>query len=97
MEHEKTKKEITIDDLAVMVQNGFLSVEEKIGNLDGKVGRLESKVDNLESSVRKLETEVTTIKDDIKDIKTDMNKKVDVFTHKSLEYRVEKLEEARAI
>jgi hypothetical protein len=66
---EKNKKRITMGDLARMVQQGFLGLEEKIK---------ESK-DELKS--------------DILNVRADINKKVDVFRHNDLEYRVEKLEE----
>jgi cell shape-determining protein MreC len=65
------KKEITMDDLAVMVQNGFLSVEKRI---DG------------------IEVDIKEVKNTTERIEAELNKKVDKFEHKDLEYRVEKLE-----
>jgi len=41
----ETKKNMTIDDLAVMTQNGFVSVEGKIMKLDERVTKLDEKVD----------------------------------------------------
>ena len=74
---KKSRKEITIDDLAVMVQNSLLSLEDNLGR----------KIDNTEAKLRK---EIKSAKDELK---AELNKKVDIFTHKDLEYRVEKLEE----
>jgi hypothetical protein len=73
MENENSKKEITLDDLAVMVQKGFIETGEKIESV-----RKELKEEMKETS---------------SDIKAELNKKVDIFTHKELEFRVEKLEE----
>lgn len=46
--------------------------------------------ENIKKEIKSTREE---LKVDIKDIKADLNKKVDIFTHKDLEYRVEKLEE----
>lgn len=61
---QKNKKNITLDDLAVMVVEGFNDVNERmatkddivdirkdIKNLSDRVGKLEIKVDTLQSSV----------------------------------------------
>ena len=78
-----SKKEMSIDDLAVMVQNGFLGVEQKIGR--------------IETDVKEIKEDIVEIKSDLGEIKADLNKKVDIFTHKDLEYRVEKLEDKTGI
>jgi len=52
--------------------------------LEDNLGR---KIDNTEAKLRK---EIKSAKDELK---AELNKKVDIFTHKDLEYRVEKLEE----
>ncbi|PIP28059.1 MAG: hypothetical protein COX29_03225 [Candidatus Moranbacteria bacterium CG23_combo_of_CG06-09_8_20_14_all_35_22] len=46
--------------------------------------------ENIKEEIKSTREE---LKADIKDVKADLNKKVDIFTHKDLEYRVEKLEE----
>jgi hypothetical protein len=49
----------------------------------------------------KIEEVKKELKEDIKetrdDLKAELNKKVDIFTHKDLEFRVEKLEEKAGI
>jgi len=75
---------MTIDDLAGMVQKGFLGLEEKIS---GEISGLEK---NIRKEMKELKDE---LKSDISDLKVDLNKRVDIFTHKELEFRVEKLEE----
>ena len=76
------KKEITIDDLALMVAKGFDKMDEKMANgfrsVNGRLDGVEGRLDKIEV--------------DVKDIKANLNKKVDKFTHIELEYRVEKLE-----
>lgn len=77
MDKVNEKKEMTIDELAVMVQKGFLSVEEKIGNVR----------DELKAEFK---SDLKNVKEELK---AELNKKVDVFSHKELEFRVEKVEE----
>lgn len=69
------KKEITMDDLATMVQKGFLGMEEK-----------------MDEGFKKVNEDIEELKSTTDRIEADLNKKVDVFTHRELEYRVEKLE-----
>lgn len=79
---KQTKKEITLDDLALMVAKGFDEMNEKMDD-----GFKEAK-----SDINKLEINVRDIKTDVKDIKANLNKKVDKIDHNTLTYRVEKLE-----
>lgn len=77
--NNQKEKEITMDDLARIVQNGFLSMEEKFGK--------------LETDVKGLKNDIKDVKSDTENIKAEINKKVDKIIHNELEYRVEKLEE----
>lgn len=70
------KKKVTTDDLAAMVQNGFLEVDKKI--------------EGIKTEIKKAKDE---LRYDISDVKAELNRKVHIFDHKDLEYRVEKLEE----
>jgi regulator of replication initiation timing len=81
MSNEK-KKEIAMDDLARIVQDGFLELKN-----DVEVVRSE-----LKSDIKSLEDNIKEVKSDTKDIKANLNKKVDKFDHIELEYRVNKLE-----
>lgn len=74
------KNKITLEDLANMVQKSLLSTEENIKT------EIKSVQENLELTRKELRA-------DMKDIKADLNKKVDVFVHNDLKFRVEKLEE----
>ncbi|MFA5871122.1 MAG: hypothetical protein WC858_00195 [Parcubacteria group bacterium] len=69
--NSEKKEEVTMDDLARIVQEGFLDME----------GRF-----------KKIETDVKGVKSDTEYIKAELNKKVDIFTHNDLKYRVEKVE-----
>ncbi len=81
---DKIKKEVTLDDLAIMVQNGFTEL------------RTEFKKD-LKTEINKLEEKMTKeMRLNTEELKAELNKKVDRFEHKTLEYRVEKLEKKYA-
>ena len=98
------KKEVTIDDLANIVKEGFAEADKrtdkKIDDLammaqKGFLG-MEEKFVKIEKGQKELKADIGEIKKDIKDVKVDLNKRVDIFTHKGLEFRVEKLEEKLA-
>jgi hypothetical protein len=73
MEEKNDEKEITLEDLAAIVQNSLLE--------------LKSDIKKSEDALRKEIANAT------EDIKSEVNKKVDTFTQKELEIRVEKVEE----
>jgi uncharacterized protein YPO0396 len=83
-------KKITIDDLALMVQNGFVEnrkyIDKRFDAVDECLDRIEDRLNNLEEGLREM-------KEDLSYIKVELNKRVDIFIHKDLELRVEKLEE----
>ena len=80
MKEEKNNQEgeITIEDLARMMKNGLDDIDKKF--------------DKVYKKFDKLETDVEAVKTDTEDIKANLNKKVDIFDHNTLKYRVEKLE-----
>jgi len=80
--NNKNKKEITMDELALMVANGFNEIHEKMDD-----GFKEVRLD-----IKNVKSDIKGIKDDTEDIKADLNKKVDKIDHNTLAYRVEKLE-----
>lgn len=92
-EENKTKKEMTIEDLSKIMANGFEKsnklTEEKIDSLARIV---QKNFLSVESRLDKIETDVKEIKSDTEDIKAELNKKVDKIDHNTLTYRVEKLE-----
>lgn len=99
--NNQQKKEITMDDLALMMTKGFEKsnklTDEKIETLAVLVQdsflSVEGRLDGVEEKLDKLEIGVKEVKLDTEDIKAELNKKVDKITHNTLTYRVEKLEE----
>lgn len=88
-EKNNPKKEITLDDLALMVAKGFDEVNEKMEEGFKEV-RLDIKV--LKTDVEVLKTDMGEVKETLGNIQADLNKKVDKIDHNTLTYRVEKLE-----
>ncbi len=87
MEKKVKKDGMTLDKLARMVQDGFLSTEERMVKMNSE---LKSDIANVRVELADVKAE---LKSDIADVKADLNKRVDIFTHKELEFRVEKIEE----
>jgi hypothetical protein len=75
---KQTKKEVTMDDLARIVQDGFLTMEERMAD--------------VETNVKEIKNDIGEVKSDTEYIKAEINKKADKFSHNELSYRVEKLE-----
>ena len=105
MEENKVKKEMTLDGLAELVTETRKALETKIGSVETKISSVEMKIDSVEESLATstqkeflksreyMDKRFDEIGGDIKEMKADLNKKVDVFTHNDLKYRVEKTEE----
>jgi len=75
-----------MDDLARIVQNGFLELKSE---LKSDIKGVKS---DLKSDIKRLENDIKEVKSDTEYIKAEVNKKVDKFEHNELVYRVEKLE-----
>ena len=92
------KKDLTINDLAQIVTEGFEKVDKGFKEsrehtkklLDEKIEWLARITQNNFLSV---EGRLGKIETGMEDIKANLNKKVDTFAHKDLEIRVEKVEE----
>lgn len=67
-----------MDDLARIVQEGFLNMNERF--------------DIVETDLGEIKTDVSEMKTSIEHLEADLNKKVDKIDHNTLTYRVEKLE-----
>ncbi|MDP1884536.1 MAG: hypothetical protein Q8L10_04150 [Candidatus Moranbacteria bacterium] len=97
--NDPAKNGMTIDDLARIVQGGFLSVEgrldnveRKLGSVEGRLGSVEGRLGSVEGRLNKIENDVDAIKTTVDNIQADLHKKVDRIDHNTLTYRVEKLE-----
>ena len=62
-------KKITIEDLAIMVQNGFNDVEERLG---GKIDGLKQEFEGLKQDVNSLKQDVGGLKKDVNGLKQDV-------------------------
>jgi len=87
MNNRNSKKgNVTIDDLAILIQKGFLELKSEISDtkkeLKSDIGKLDKKLAKVESRLGNIEAE--------------LNKKVDKVDHNTLKYRVEKLEKKYA-
>ncbi len=78
MNKKTTKKEITLDDLALMIAKGFDSVDKRFERVDKRFERVDEHFEKIEKRLDKIEA--------------DLNKKVDKIDYNTLTYRVEKLE-----
>ncbi len=76
--NNEIKKEIALDDLARLVVERFDDVDRNIAE--------------IKTDVSGLRDDVSQLKNITHNIKANLNKKVDKFDHKDLEYRVEKME-----
>ena len=84
------KDAMTLDDLARIVQNGFLKIDERLDSMDERLDSMDERLDSMDGRLHNLEN--TTA-----DIKADLNKKVDKIEYNTLEYRVERLEKAPVV
>jgi hypothetical protein len=104
--------EVTLTAIAELLRATTESLEAKIAaSTKETVNLLEQKIDNsvgdlaaitqkhflkIEGGVSELTSDIQEIKLGTIDIKADLNKKVDIFAHNDLIYRVEKLEKKLA-
>ncbi len=93
----KNKKEITLEDLAAIVQNSFIDLKAElktdIKELRTDFAELKTDVAELKVDVAELKTDVSELKVTVDNIEANLNKKVDKIEYNTLEHRVEKLEE----
>ena len=75
-------KNITIDDLALMVSKGFAETREY---MDKRFDSIEDRLGNVEKGFEEMKAELFFIR-------AELSKRVDKFSHKDLELRLEKLE-----
>lgn len=91
---------MTMDDLALIVAEGFKESEKLMDKKLEKLAtstqkeflELGENIKNLENDIKGIKKDIKAVKSDTEDIKVDLNKKVDVFTHNDLKFRVEKSE-----
>ena len=105
-----TKKEVTLDAIAELIK---VSANETTKSLEAKIissanettktleAKIEASAEQLATMTQnhflRLEADIKEVKSDTEEIKANLNKKVDVFAHNDLVYRVEKLEKRNGI
>lgn len=47
------KKEVTTDDLAIMIQKGFLSMDEKLGKIETNIKEIKGDTENIKADLNK--------------------------------------------
>ena len=77
------EKEITIEDLAAMVKNGFdktankSDIERLEKNMDERFEKVDSRLENLEHKVEQIDRRLFSIEEDVAEIKTKKHKELD--------------------
>jgi len=96
MKNTSPRKEITIDDLALMVAKGFDDISGKITHMDTKIDTMDQRIDTLDQRIdtmdQRIDERLGRIEATLENLKANLNKKVDKVDHNTLTYRVEKLE-----
>lgn len=82
-------KDITLEDLAGMVNRGFEGVNERIDKVETRLG-------SVENQLGEVETRLSTVEQDVKDIKSHIYTETYKFEIKDLDNRVTKLEKKLA-
>jgi predicted RNase H-like nuclease (RuvC/YqgF family) len=70
---KKNQKNMTIDDLAVMVAEGFNEMQETMATKEN-IKRLEGYIGSLSADVNILKSDVSILKADVSGLKKDMNR-----------------------
>ncbi len=98
-----TDREMTIDDLARIVQNGFLQIENRFVGIDTRLDSIDTRLDSMDARLDSMDVRLDsmdhrlhTVEETTTEIRANLNKKVDKIEYDTLEYRVERLEEAHA-
>lgn len=94
---------MTLDDLARIVRNGFLQIEDRFVGIDARLDGIDTRLDgidvrldSIDERLDNIDERLHTVEDTTTQIKANLNKKVDKIEYNTLEYRVERLEDARA-
>jgi archaellum component FlaC len=90
------KKETTIDDLAIMVANGFRNVDKRMDGFDKRMDGFDKRMDTFDKRMDGFEQELKSLKDLVKFTRQDVlnigDKFVSRFEFERLLSRVGKIE-----
>ena len=73
------KKNITNDDLAIMVANGFSSVDKRFDAVDVRFNKVEDRLTKVESELTGVRKRVDELNDNIKSTRQEISKVGDRF------------------
>ena len=78
---KKTKKDVSLDDLAVMVQRGFLGVDKSFDSVDKKFDFLEAEMNNRFDRLEKIifheyRGRIEKLEDEVKELRADFRQLV---------------------
>ena len=102
---KKPNKKITISDLAMMMEQRFTNLDEKMDKGFKRTYRkIDKEIDTLALMVGKgfnkmderfdgIDSKLGKVEEGVQNVKADLNKKVSIFMHNDLKFRVEKVEE----
>ncbi|KKQ53530.1 MAG: hypothetical protein US70_C0002G0018 [Parcubacteria group bacterium GW2011_GWD2_38_11] len=90
---KETKKELGLDDIARIVQNGFLKIDERFDGMNKRFDGVEERLDGVEERLDGVEERLASVEKKIDRIEGEIIKKVDTVKYNTTKYRVKKLEE----
>jgi len=88
------KKQMTLDDLAVLVADGFNDVGGRLDKLDGRMDKMDSRMDKLDSRMDKLDSRMDNLDgrmdnldNDMKALRSSVNNYLDLSDKRYLELK----------
>lgn len=74
---ENEKEETTIDDLAVMIKNGFDHVDKRFEKIDKRFEKIENKIDNLEATIENQYPDKDYLSDKLGDLAAEIGARIE--------------------
>ncbi len=65
MKKKVAKKNMSIDDLAIMVARGFDSIDEKFEKVDQKFEKIDERLEKIDNRIKELDTNIKATRGDI--------------------------------
>lgn len=93
---KKKKKEVTLADLAGMVQRGFVGVDARLDKVDARLDTVDKRMDGVQEKLDGMDKRMDTLEHGQEDIKLRLDNVAYHFETKRLEERVTSLERKMA-
>jgi len=82
----KKEKEITLNDLALMVGKGFNKMDERFEKVEKRLGNVEGDIHDMKNKIEQIDRRLFSIEEDVADIKIkqygNLNKRVGFIERK---------------